>query len=294
MMAFAPKTDGAEILKDIPEPPHPALRKLPANCISTSDSPAGSREEAVEVVIESPLVIDVEGAASYTILCTPTDKRFLTMGFLFSEGVINSLDEVVLLRECEDAPGVIRVKLKGEPAGANYLPTGRNLMVVSSCGACGTEEFAQKLETLPQVGNSLRIPGSLLRMGVNELSRNQPLFRTCGGTHWAGIFNADGKLLAYAEDTGRHNALDKAIGKCLLSGVSVRGCWATLSGRVSFEMVSKCARVGIELISAISAPTSLAVETAEHCGITLCAFVRETRATVFTHSERVICLNAKY
>ena len=94
--------------------------------------------------------------------------------------------------------------------------------------------------------------------------------------------------MPWAEDTGGHNALDKAIGRCLLEGLPFAGCGAVLSGRISFEIVGKCARAGIELISAISAPTSLSVEMAERCNITLCAFVRESRATVFTLPERVI------
>jgi FdhD protein len=102
-----------------------------------------------------------------------------------------------------------------------------------------------------------------------------------------GIFEADGDLVAHAEDAGRHNALDKAIGRCLRSGRSPRGCGAALSGRVSLEMVAKCVRADIELISAISAPTSLAITTAERCGVTLCTFVREDRATVFTHARRL-------
>jgi FdhD protein len=114
------------------------------------------------------------------------------------------------------------------------------------------------------------------------------MFEACGGTHAVGLFDAAGELVAHAEDTGRHNALDKAIGRCLRSGRSPAGLGAELSGRVSLEMVGKCVRAGIEMISAISAPTSLAIEVAERCGLTLCAFVRESRATVFTHPQRVI------
>ena len=133
----------------------------------------------------------------------------------------------------------------------------------------------------------MRIDCGVLKEAGEKLRERQALFEACGGTHAAGIFDADGELVAHAEDTGRHNALDKAIGRCIRSGCTPAGCGVVLSGRVSLEMVAKCVRAGIELISAISAPTSLAVELADRCGVTLCAFVRETRATVFTHSQRV-------
>lgn len=263
-----------------------AILTVEAQRIATDDSGTDPVSEQVDVIIESPLLIDVEGIEHYTVLCTPTDKLAMAAGFLFSEGVIDGLDDLEFIRLCEDDPSIVRVKLKsGVP---RIMDPGRNLVIVSSCGACGTEEFSEKLGSLPKVGDTLRIEPQLLRRGVEEIRQVQPLFRLCGGTHCIGILNGAGELLSYAEDTGRHNALDKAIGKCLFAGVDTAGTWAVLSGRVSLEMVSKCARAGIELIAAISAPTSLAIETAEHCGITLCAFVRETRGTVFVGEGRVV------
>ena len=263
-----------------------SIRTVQARRISTADSTSPPREEDVNVIIEIPLYIDVEGIELYTILCTPIDKLPMAAGFLFFEGVIDSLDDLALIEECMDEPDVVRIKLTvDEP---RIMDPGRNLLITSSCGVCGTEEFNRKLEALPNVGNTLRIESGMLRTAMKDISRIQPLFDTCGGTHLVAIIDRDGKIIAHAEDTGRHNALDKAIGKCLFEGVSFIGSWVMLSSRVSLEMVSKCARAGIELISAISAPTSLAIEVAEHCGITLCAFVRETRATVFTHPERIV------
>ena len=263
-----------------------AIRTVQAHRISTADPAASPREEKVDVIVETPLIIDVEGVGQCTIPCTPIDKLPLAAGFLFSEGVIDSLDDISLIEECKDDPNMVRVKLTGDMP--RIMDSGRNLLIVSSCGVCGTEEFNKKLEALPKVGDSLRIESRMLRSAMQEISGIQPLFDTCGGTHWAGIFGSDGRIISSAEDTGRHNALDKAIGKCLLEGVPFAGCWTVLSGRVSLEMVGKCARAGIELIAAISAPTSLAIEMAERCGITLCAFVRETRATVFSHPGRIV------
>lgn len=257
-----------------------------AHRISTADQAASPKEEEVNVVREAPLIVDVEGVERYTLLCTPVDHRPMAVGFLFSEGIITGMADVALVEVCDKDPNVVRVKLV--EGVARIGDPGRNLLIVSSCGACGTEELAQKLDALPKVGDTLRIHSRILRSAGINLSKNQPLFKACGGTHAAGLFDRDGRIIASAEDTGRHHALDKVIGKCLLEGLSFAGCGAVLSGRVSFDMVGKCARAGIELISAISAPTSLAMEVAERCNITLCAFVRESRATVFTHPERVI------
>lgn len=261
------------------------VRYVEACRISTGSEETLPLDERVGVIPEAPLAIDVEGAETYTVLCTPSDTRALALGFLFSEGVVDSLDEVSHLEPCQDSPDVIRVRLTGKVPRLD--DPGRNMLIVSSCGACGDEDLAAKLSALPPVGDTLRVPGGVLRKVTSALREKQPLFDECGGTHAAGVFDESGKLLSWAEDAGRHNALDKAIGKCLLAGIPTAGRGVVLSSRVSLEMASKCSRAGVELIAAISAPTSLAVEIAERCGMTLCAFVRGTRATVFTHPRRV-------
>jgi FdhD protein len=263
-----------------------AIREVGARRLSTA--PEGERpvEERVGVALEAAVSVDVEGVETYTLLCTPDDTLALAAGFLLTEGVIDGLEEVTHLQPCEDEPSVVRVRVKGRVPRLH--DEGRNLLIVSSCGLCGAASLEEKLRGMPRVEDSLRLEAGVLPLVSEELRQRQKLFRSCGGTHAAGIFDGGGGLVATAEDVGRHNALDKAIGRCLIEGRSPVGCGAVLSGRVSLEMVGKCARAGIELISAISAPTSLAIEVAERCGITLCAFVRESRATVFSHPARVL------
>lgn len=269
--------------RDKPEP----VASVRARRVSTTENTDASVvEEDVGVVVEAPLTIDVEGIENYTLLCTPSDRRALAFGFLFTEGIVDSLSEVVHLELCEDVQNVIRVRLSG---GVPKIgDPSRNLLIVSSCGACGTEDLDSRIKALPNVGDTLRVNPTLFRSVREGVRSKQRLFELCGGTHAAGVYDQSGRIITFAEDAGRHNALDKAIGKCLLEGKPTAGMAAALSGRVSLEMVSKCARAGIELISAISAPTTLALEVAEQTGITLCAFVRETRATVFTHPHRVL------
>jgi FdhD protein len=262
-----------------------AVREVPARRLSTAVDTGGGVDETVRVVVEEAVSIDVQGVETYTLLCTPGENRALAAGFLLSEGIVDDLDEVAGLEVCRDDASVIRVRLKRKVPRID--DAGRNLLIVSSCGLCGAEGLDEKVRALPRVGESLRIGRRILNIVREELSSHQPLFHACGGTHAAGIFTSHGEIVAAAEDAGRHNALDKAIGRCLLSGTRPAGHGAALSGRVSLEMVGKCSRAGIELIAAISAPTSLAVEVARRCGITMCAFVREDRATVFTHPGRI-------
>jgi FdhD protein len=247
---------------------------------------AGSRSEEIRVAEEAPVTIDVEAIESYTALCTPADAIALAAGFLFSEGVIDSMEDVAVLKACEDDPLTIRVRLaEGRP---RIDDAGRNLVITSSCGACGSESLKSRIAALPRAGDALRIEAARLPAVFADLRARQTLFQSCGATHAAAVFDATGGIVSFAEDVGRHNALDKAIGKCLLTGVPTAGRGAAVTSRLSLEMVAKCARAGIELVAAVSAPTSLAIDVARNCNITLCAFVREKRATVFTHPARVL------
>ncbi len=265
-----------------------AMREVQAHRISTIDPNKPPIEETCNVALEGPLTIDVNEVGTYTVLCTPTDKRAMAIGFLFSEGIITNLGDIALLNECMDDPSVIRVRLNDSAAAADAV--GRNLLIVSSCGFCGSESMDEKLTAMPRVENTFRVEGSILRRVSQGMGENQVVFKQSGGTHGIGLFNTEGEIVSFAEDIGRHNALDKAIGKSILLGKTTAGLGAAMSGRVSLEMVGKCARAGIEVISAVSAPTSLALEAASRCNITVLAFVRDTRATVFSCPERVLDL----
>jgi FdhD protein len=122
---------------------------------------------------------------------------------------------------------------------------------------------------------------------MQEMRLHQAIFAETGGAHAAAIFTADGLLHAVAEDLGRHNAMDKVIGATLLAGDGFDSKGVLLSSRLSLEMITKAVRAGLEIVAAVSAPTSLAIEVAERFGVTLCGFVRDERATVFTHSHRI-------
>lgn len=234
--------------------------------------------------VEAPLTIDVQDVGAYTVMASPGEPLALAVGFVFSEGLINGLDDIGFLQRCEDDPSVIRMGLVRPPEGEGQ---GRNLIVASSCGLCGARNLEEILSGLPLVGHSLELTPEALMGAVQGMEQGQLLYRQTGGTHSAAVFDARGEIVSQAEDMGRHNALDKALGKMILGGRETAGLAVALSGRVSLEMAVKSARAGLELIAAVSSPTSLALEAAQRTGITVCGFVRGSRASAYTHPRRI-------
>ena len=157
------------------------VTSVPAQRISTAETGGPPVHEDVCVVRETPVKIDVEGVETYTVLCTPADKLAMVAGFLFSEGVIDRMSEVAVLKQCDDDSATVRVRLTG---GIPRIDNkGRNLLIVSSCGACGAEELDEKIANLPVAGDTLHIEAALLRTMNGTLRRRQSLFEACGGTH---------------------------------------------------------------------------------------------------------------
>lgn len=265
-------------------------------------------EDACWVAQELPLTIDVEGVGAYTLMWTPTEEPpapcgftaadgvladagipealALAAGFAFTEGLFGSLDDVREMSICPRRPGVVRLAL-ADPSAAQARR--RNVVIGSSCGICGDRERIDDVTRgIAPVGDAMRLDLARLDSVMSALRRRQAIWLATGGTHAAAIFDRDGQVLAMFEDLGRHNALDKAIGHCLLAGLPMGGCGAALTSRVTLEMACKSARAGLELVAAVSAPSSLAIEVADRFGLTLCGFVRNGRATAFAHGHRML------
>ncbi len=237
-----------------------------------------------ELIVEQCLTLAVKGIGNYMLMCTPCDTRALAVGFLYSENLIGGIDDILLMHHCEDDDAAIEIRLS---AGPGDLPEVRNLIVPSSCGMCGSYDIDALLSDLKPVGESMHVSHPTLIGVANAMHARQKLFSRTGAAHAAAVFDDNGEIKAFAEDIGRHNALDKVIGKSLLGGKTTTGCGVMLSGRVSFDMALKAANAGIELMAAVSAPSSLAAETARHCGITLCGFVRGERLTAYVNPDRI-------
>lgn len=275
--------------------------------LSLSGAGKSATTERCEVVTEDTLSIDVEDIGTYTLMWTPTEQTqhaagytdvdgllaetedpealALAAGFALSEGIIQGLADIRNMAACADTPGVVRMRVA---APEKVVTRRRNVLLTSSCGICGSRDIIDNnafgLEHLP---DTLRMQGGGFARLMEDMRKRQAIFTRTGGTHAAAIFSADGHIQAVAEDLGRHNALDKVIGKLLLGGGNFENCGVLLSSRLSLEMATKAIRAGLQIVAAVGAPTSLAIDVAEHFGLTLCGFVREDRATVFAHPHRL-------
>ena len=238
---------------------------------------------ADKVVIEQAVTIMIDKVGSFTVMATPSDIEALAVGFVYSEGIIDSIDDVVAVSTKPQLPNVVGIQVHNP----TRISIRRNMIVASSCGMCGTRNIDKMLSDMPICEQSLEVSSNLLIETTEQLRSMQQIFQLTGGSHAAGIFTSSGKIISFAEDLGRHSAFDKAIGKCLIAKQSMKGCGAVLSGRVSLEMVTKAARAGIELIVAVSAASSFAIDAAERWNVTLCGFVRPGRANVYTHPKRI-------
>jgi FdhD protein len=260
-----------------------------------------------QVVREDALTLDIEGIGHYTLMWTPTgaldiphgytfedgvlgdiaqpEGLALALGFSLSEGIISSLEDLRSISVCPDNSGVVRIQLH-QPEKAHIQR--RNVVINSSCGICGPREIIDDNALgLSAVTNSLKLDRDRFAPLMAGMREQQGIFERTGGSHAAAIFDPKGEVVAVAEDLGRHNALDKAIGLALLEHGSVAGFGAVLSSRLSLEMVVKAVRTDLEVVLAVSAPTSLAVEVAQLFGVTLCGFVRNERATIYSHPQRI-------
>ncbi|WNJ17250.1 formate dehydrogenase accessory sulfurtransferase FdhD [Pontibacter sp. G13] len=254
------------------------------------------------LAVESPLIIKIgfgamEDRKLETLaltMRTPGQDLELTLGWLIGERIIQHPEQVLRITHCEDVDkpehrgNVVRVELK-PTVNFDLALHRRNTLTSASCGICGTTSIEQLNETCAPVADQLRVDaGLILRLPEIQLA-SQPIFSHTGGLHAVGWFNPEGSCLAVREDIGRHNALDKVIGTAMQSGqFPLSNTLLLLSGRVGFELVQKAWRAGCEMIAAIGAPSSLAVETAKAANMTLVGFIRGGRYNVYHGAHRIL------
>ncbi len=263
------------------------------------DNEQQQREE--QLTVEEPLEIRLNGRSLAVIMRTPGHDHELACGFLFTEGIIKSLDDVLSIEDAVDADGlplanVVDVTLRSPPAElanpAEAPAFQRHFAVSASCGLCGKNSIADLLCNVPPLTTEIHdapISAVTLYDLTAQLRAQQDVFSHTGGLHAAGLFTLTGKLYLLREDVGRHNAVDKLIGHGLLKrALPFSHHILLVSGRTSFEIIQKALLARIPCIAAISAPSSLAVELADTSGITLVGFLRDRAMNVYTHPERIV------
>ena len=240
------------------------------------------------VAAEVALEVQLEDQPFSVIMRTPGDDRALAAGFLFSESVIRGRADVERIES--ESPNVVNAVLSRDRAAIvpDVLGQRRQVVMNSSCGMCGR----RTLESLEVDRESLNprwsVRADIILSMPAILRPSQQAFDETGGLHAAGLFDREGRLELSAEDVGRHNAVDKLVGRMLLTDrLPLDNALLFVSGRSSFEIVQKAFLAGIPLVAAVSAPSSLAIELARSAGITLLGFVRDGRFNSYAHHERV-------
>ncbi len=234
---------------------------------------------ADQVAIEEPLEIRVDSRPLSVTMRTPGHDEELALGFLFGEGLIDGPHRAG--PTADFAANTIEVEgpLARDPGQRRFYTT-------SSCGVCGKGALEEVAVNSARVPPGPKVSGSLLAALPDRLE--QPGFEQTGGLHATGLFDPHGSLLLAREDVGRHNAMDKVVGRCLLDGqLPLADRILCVSGRLSFELVQKAAVAGAPILVGVGAPSSLAISLAEDRGMTLCGFARHGNVNVYTHPARV-------
>lgn len=250
-----------------------------------------------QLAVEEPLEIRVNyisdgqpvSKAISVTMRTPGHDQELAAGFLFTEGIITAAGQVATVQHLAYDQNIIQVSLS-----AGTIPklqqAERNFYTTSSCGVCGKSSIdaIKTVTAYPPSDDNLAIDATTLYQLPGLLRDQQVIFEHTGGLHASALFDTEGQFLLLREDVGRHNALDKLIGACLLNNqLPLDKTVLLLSGRASFELIQKAVMAGIKIVAAVGAPSSLAVQLAGESGITLAGFLRGTRVNIYTHAQRI-------
>lgn len=264
------------------------IRKVTQNDISTEED---------FLAIEEPLEISISYSENgkkikkniSVTMRTPSNDEELALGFLFTEGIIRHFNQVKSVNSNILDPNKVLVTLHDNEVPVLHA-TERNFYTTSSCGVCGKASI-DAIKTTSQYsisGSSTKLPQELFYNIFQEIKNKQEVFEQTGGLHASFLFDQNGHFVMLREDVGRHNALDKLIGAALMNDtLPLSNSMLLLSGRASFELIQKAKMAGIGIVAAIGAPSSLAAQLAEECGMTLIGFLRKDRFNLYSGFERI-------
>jgi FdhD protein len=250
------------------------------------------------LVVEEPLEIRLNGQAVAVLMRTPGLEKELAAGFCLGEGLVADLMDIALIRHCGRALPAEAVE--GDPMDESRnrvdvtmlpgatVPRDRFEVVQLIRSGCGRTDVGEVAKNLRPVETDLRVRFETLPHLLGQITRQQAAYRAAGGIHAAALFDANGRPAVVCEDIGRHNAVDKAMGYCLLRGIPLHDKILVSTGRASYDMVAKGVRLGVAVIASISSPTSLAAELAEALNCTLLGYLRGKNLNVYSHGWRIV------
>jgi len=262
----------------------------------------GGRETLADrIVVEQPLEISVNGIPVVALMRLPGNDKELAVGFCITERIISSAADIKLLRHCGELEKKVATDASAEEAETSYDRSNLVELEVERAGdtgrfasayvvrtGCGGADLSAMLEDYHgAVTSDLSVEADAVMGLGSKLTACQEVFRGTGGTHGAAVFTASGELVVAREDVGRHNALDKVVGYCAMSGIPMADKLLFISGRISFEMALKAVRSGSPVLASLAAPTSLGLRIAEEAGLTVIGFSDGRRFNVYTHPGRV-------
>lgn len=248
-----------------------------------------TRSESMALVAEEPLSIRIHGKPYSVVMRTPGDEKAHVAGFCLAEGIIDLTSDIVSIGFCDgDDTNVVTITLTADRrAKIPEILDRRNFISQTSCGLCGKELVEDLYQMLKPVETDSGVHIDTAAAKLIDLSSHQPLRTQTKASHAAVLFNSAGEPLAAAEDVGRHNALDKVIGKLFLENRLEEVGFAALSSRISYELVQKAARARIPVILAVSRPTALAVQLARKLNMTLASLSTEDGLFIYCGGERL-------
>lgn len=251
------------------------------------DVSAGNAQKTTDYVAEEkPLHIFLNRTRYVTIFCSPSNRKELAVGHAISEGIVKSIEEIEGI-DLKEKEGVCRINLKPHVKPEERLKLSQHFSRVIF-SACGSSTAYRPTLGVPKIQSALKLKAETILTCVNRLNFVAETFRKTGGVHVAAIYKSDGTLVTFAEDIGRHNAVDKVIGTCSLRRIEVDECFLALSGRLTGDIVYKAARVGIPIVASMAAAIGSGVKIAKDTGMTLVGFARGKRMNIYTFPERIL------
>ncbi len=249
-----------------------------------------ARDVSLELIGEEPLLIRVEGKPFSVVMRTPGDEMFHAAGFCLGEGLVDRQDDFLTLGYCQDLdPNVVEVRLKPERlARIGEILERRSFVSQTSCGICGKEMVRDLYQKLEVASSDFTVEADRLFGCIARLFQSQNYYPRTKGSHAALIFDRHLKVISFAEDVGRHNALDKAVGKAFLNGSLEDARLLAMSSRISFELVQKAARARLQVLVSKSRPTALAVAIGRSLKMTIASAFDDSELIIFCGKDRIV------